>query len=191
VRRNLRQHDYNDLNHCAVLRQRYDTEGWRRLTLGAKGEIYRVGLRFHQMFARQGFARWRAGPVARPGSRMAPRSPGGIAGSPAGKSPSVVKRACEGDMTAARLILERIAPLRRRHPVRLKLPEISDAVSGAARIERLQGAVPEPGQPSDAARENAAVTHGSSRSTRQSSTRSAAQGGSSSQGLAAAFPRES
>ncbi len=89
---------------------------------------------------------------------MATRSSGGIAGSPAGKSPSVVKRACEGDMTAARLILERIAPLRHRHPVRLKLPEISDAVSGAARIERLQGAVPEPGQPSDAARENAAVT---------------------------------
>jgi hypothetical protein len=41
----------------------------------------------------------------------------------------VIKRACEGDMTAARLILERIAPLRRGHPVHLKLPEISDAVS--------------------------------------------------------------
>ena len=32
-------------------------------------------------------------------------------------------------VTAARLILDRIAPLRRGHPVRLKLPEISDAVS--------------------------------------------------------------
>jgi hypothetical protein len=41
----------------------------------------------------------------------------------------VVKRACEGDMVAARLVLERIAPPRRGHPVRLKLPEISDAVS--------------------------------------------------------------
>jgi hypothetical protein len=41
----------------------------------------------------------------------------------------VVKRACEGDMAAARLVLERIAPPRRGHPVRLKLPEISDAVS--------------------------------------------------------------
>jgi hypothetical protein len=41
----------------------------------------------------------------------------------------VVKRACEGDMVAARLVLERIAPPRRGRPVRLKLPEISDAVS--------------------------------------------------------------
>jgi hypothetical protein len=41
----------------------------------------------------------------------------------------VIKRACEGDMGAAGLVLERIAPLRRGHPVRLKLPEISDAVS--------------------------------------------------------------
>ena len=65
-------------------------------------------------------ARWRAGPVARPGSRMAPRSSGGIAGSPAGKSPSVVKRACEGDMTAARLILERIAPTATRAPCPLE-----------------------------------------------------------------------
>jgi hypothetical protein len=124
--------------------------------------------------------------------RKGERKDAGIAGSPAGKSPSVVKRACEGDMTAARLILERIAPLRRRHPVRLKLPEISDAVSGAARIERLQGAIPEPGQPSDAARESAAVTPPrSSRSIPQTSTRSAAQGGSYSQGLPADFPRES
>ena len=32
-------------------------------------------------------------------------------------------------MVAARLVLERIAPPRRGRPVRLKLPEISDAVS--------------------------------------------------------------
>jgi hypothetical protein len=41
----------------------------------------------------------------------------------------VIKRACAGDMGAARLVLERIAPPRRGHPVRLKLPKISDAVS--------------------------------------------------------------
>jgi hypothetical protein len=38
----------------------------------------------------------------------------------------VIKRASDGDMTAARLVLERIAPVRRGRPVRLKLPEISD-----------------------------------------------------------------
>jgi hypothetical protein len=41
----------------------------------------------------------------------------------------VVKRACDGDMTAARLILERVAPSRRGRPVHLKLPPIGDAVS--------------------------------------------------------------
>jgi hypothetical protein len=41
----------------------------------------------------------------------------------------VIERASKGDMVAARLVLERIAPPRRGHPVRLKLPEISDAVS--------------------------------------------------------------
>jgi hypothetical protein len=41
----------------------------------------------------------------------------------------VVKRACDGDMVAARLVLERIAPLRRGRPVRLRLPEIGDAAS--------------------------------------------------------------
>jgi hypothetical protein len=39
----------------------------------------------------------------------------------------VVKRACEGDMAAARLVLERIAPPRRGRPVHLKLPDIGDA----------------------------------------------------------------
>ena len=43
----------------------------------------------------------------------------------------------------------------------------------------------------DAARESAAVTPRSSRSIRQTPARSAAQGGSYSQGLAAAFPHES
>ena len=41
----------------------------------------------------------------------------------------VIKRASDGDMTAARLVLERIAPPRRGRPVRLKLPEIADAAS--------------------------------------------------------------
>jgi hypothetical protein len=39
----------------------------------------------------------------------------------------VIKRASDGDMTAARLVLERIAPPRRGHPVHLKLPDIGDA----------------------------------------------------------------
>jgi hypothetical protein len=41
----------------------------------------------------------------------------------------VIERASKGDMAAARLVLDRIAPPRRGRPVRLKLPEISDAVS--------------------------------------------------------------
>jgi hypothetical protein len=41
----------------------------------------------------------------------------------------VIKRASDGDMTAARLVLERIASPRRGRPVRLKLPEIADAAS--------------------------------------------------------------
>ena len=41
----------------------------------------------------------------------------------------VIERASKGDMVAARLVLERIAPPRRGHPVRLKLPEIGDAES--------------------------------------------------------------
>jgi hypothetical protein len=39
----------------------------------------------------------------------------------------VIKCACEGDMAAARLVLERIAPPRRGRPVHLKLPDIGDA----------------------------------------------------------------
>ena len=41
----------------------------------------------------------------------------------------MVKRAVDGDMAAARLILDRIAPPRRGRPVRLKLPDIGDAAS--------------------------------------------------------------
>jgi uncharacterized protein DUF5681 len=36
----------------------------------------------------------------------------------------VIKRASDGDMTAARLVLDRIAPIRRGRLVCLKLPEI-------------------------------------------------------------------
>jgi hypothetical protein len=39
----------------------------------------------------------------------------------------VIERASKGDMVAARLVLERIAPPRRGHPVHLKLPDIGDA----------------------------------------------------------------
>jgi hypothetical protein len=41
----------------------------------------------------------------------------------------MVKRAVDGDVGAARLILDRVAPIRRGRPVRLKLPEIVDAES--------------------------------------------------------------
>ena len=41
----------------------------------------------------------------------------------------VVKRAAEGDMVAARLILDRVVPIRRGRPVRWKLPKIGDAAS--------------------------------------------------------------
>ena len=41
----------------------------------------------------------------------------------------MVKRAADGDVGAARLILDRIAPVRRGRPVRLKLPNIEGAVS--------------------------------------------------------------
>jgi len=41
----------------------------------------------------------------------------------------VIKRACEGDTTAARLILDRIAPVRRGRAVHLKMPELGDAPS--------------------------------------------------------------
>jgi hypothetical protein len=41
----------------------------------------------------------------------------------------VIERASKGDMVAARLVLERISPPRRGHPVHLKLPPIVDAAS--------------------------------------------------------------
>jgi hypothetical protein len=41
----------------------------------------------------------------------------------------MVKRAVDGDVGAARLILDRVAPIRRGRPVRWNLPEISDAAS--------------------------------------------------------------
>jgi len=41
----------------------------------------------------------------------------------------MVKRAVDGDVGAARLILDRVAPIRRGRPVRLKLPDIVDAAS--------------------------------------------------------------
>jgi hypothetical protein len=41
----------------------------------------------------------------------------------------VIERASKGDMVAARLIMDRVVPIRRGRPVRLKLPEIGDAPS--------------------------------------------------------------
>jgi hypothetical protein len=53
----------------------------------------------------------------------------------------VVKSACSGNMVAARLVLERIAPPRRGRPVRLKLQEIGDAASLMAAQAALLRAV--------------------------------------------------
>ena len=41
----------------------------------------------------------------------------------------MVKRAVDGDVGAARLILDRVAPIRRGRPVHLNLPNIEDAAS--------------------------------------------------------------
>jgi hypothetical protein len=41
----------------------------------------------------------------------------------------MVKRAVDGDVGAARLILDRVAPVRRGRPVHLKIGEIGDAAS--------------------------------------------------------------
>ena len=53
----------------------------------------------------------------------------------------MVKRAVDGDVGAARLILDRIAPVRRGRPVRLKLPDIVDAASVMAAQAALVSAV--------------------------------------------------
>jgi hypothetical protein len=53
----------------------------------------------------------------------------------------VIERASKGDMVAARLVLERIAPPRRGHPVRLKLPDLVDAASVMAAQAALVSAV--------------------------------------------------
>ena len=41
----------------------------------------------------------------------------------------VIERAFKGDMVAARLILDRLAPVRRGRAVRLKIGDIADAAS--------------------------------------------------------------
>src|SRR5580693_5257559 len=41
----------------------------------------------------------------------------------------MVKRAVDGDVGAAKLILDRVAPIRRGRPVRLKLPHLNDPAS--------------------------------------------------------------
>ena len=53
----------------------------------------------------------------------------------------MVKRAVDGDVGAARLILDRIAPVRRGRTVRLKLPDIVDAASVMAAQAVLVSAV--------------------------------------------------
>jgi hypothetical protein len=53
----------------------------------------------------------------------------------------MVKRAVDGDVGAARLILDRVAPIRRGRPVRLKLPDLADAASVMAAQAALVSAV--------------------------------------------------
>jgi hypothetical protein len=53
----------------------------------------------------------------------------------------MVKRAVDGDVGAARLILDRVAPVRRGRLVCLKLPEIGDAASVMAAQAALVSAV--------------------------------------------------
>lgn len=54
---------------------------------------------------------------------------------------AVLKAARNGDMTAARLVLDRIAPARRDNPVRFELPEIGTAAEAAKAMGALVAAV--------------------------------------------------
>jgi hypothetical protein len=53
----------------------------------------------------------------------------------------VLEAAKGGDMTAARLVLERIAPVRKGRPVYFDLPPISNAADVAAAMEALTTAM--------------------------------------------------
>lgn len=90
--------------------------------------------------------------------------PKGVSGNPGGKRPGTRHRATRlaeqlmaedaeeivqaiidaakgGDMTAARLVLDRIAPARRDNPVTFKLPPIANAEDAAKAMGALLGAV--------------------------------------------------
>ena len=53
----------------------------------------------------------------------------------------VINKAKTGDMAAARLILDRIAPCRRSRPVQFTLPTLSSAVDLVAAVGSILGAV--------------------------------------------------
>jgi hypothetical protein len=53
----------------------------------------------------------------------------------------VIRKACDGDMVAARLVLDRIAPPRRGRPVRLKIGDIANAASVMSAQASLVSAV--------------------------------------------------
>jgi hypothetical protein len=54
---------------------------------------------------------------------------------------AVLMAARDGDMTAARLVLDRIAPARRDNPVRFDLPEIGTASEAAKAMAAIVAAV--------------------------------------------------
>ena len=54
---------------------------------------------------------------------------------------AVVKAAKGGDMTAARLVLDRIAPARRDNPVAFTLPEVTSAADAANAMGSILAAV--------------------------------------------------
>jgi hypothetical protein len=54
---------------------------------------------------------------------------------------AVLKAAKGGDMTAARLVLERIAPVRKGRPVRMDLPAVQTAADVAAAMSALTAAM--------------------------------------------------
>ncbi len=54
---------------------------------------------------------------------------------------AVVRAAEQGDMAAARIVLDRAWPVRRGRPVRLELPELQTAADLAAALAAVAGAV--------------------------------------------------
>jgi Family of unknown function (DUF5681) len=98
------------------------------------------------------------------GAKQAGRFEKGRSGNPAGKPPGArhratlaaemlldgeaqaltrkaIERALAGDVTALRLCLERIVPVRKERPLRLALPSLTNAGDAARAIAAITGAV--------------------------------------------------